>query len=1054
VYEGLPIAGNVHANVDRVVEVVADAKKQGVELVLFAELFASGYDCNAEQLRAASLTQDSHNLWRVSSLARESGVCIAIPYTEAEVETGASGSKAASALYNSCAVFDADGQLALNYRKVNLWGPWEQAVFQRGSSEQLRSADIKLASGVSVRCGIMICYDVEFPEPARCLALDGAEVLLVPTALGSGEVQLTTPTKVVPTRALENHVFVLYANHEGAATCAKEQKVPRFCGRSALVAPDGSDLARATPRQGGQLLIADLPLDGYAASTARNPYLSDRTDRLQSGHYVSLGAHADNIEPPGVKREQALVEFVAAAERAAAEAAASGDSEKIRVQRFVSGLSSRDFYYGNAADCQFIRLYLPDQQHQWLRRQEGEGGSGSLPVLFLVHGGFWKSKWSCENTQTTSLVPDFLQRGFAVALVEYRRREMPGGTWPGPEEDVTHALQHLREMSQTEPLDLSRVVVLGHSAGGQLALAACARAAARDDDAVQPCLCISVASVPDMLPGYEAKLSDEGDAIERYMGFHPDTADRRRHYEDASISSRLPLAIPTLLVSGSEDVDVPPRLLADFHKRCTATARSGVPVELLEIYGGDHYNLITAGDRAWRQVARKVTKMLQHTCGWQLPPHMEDYDVTKDRGFLPSPDPLQNCAAQLPPGFSADAEELLKAWEACVAELPSHLCAGTVRTRISALPDAPLGSSGNLLEWQVLLLDDEARAERAFLLLSWIGHAWVWGEEEVANQLPANIAVPWVEVARILGRPAILTYYSFNAFNWRRLDPSGPIALGNISRLNNFLGGQDEEWFSTVHVAIEALAGQGLTAAVAAQRTVARGPEGPCHQRLSDWHGCLATEVEAVADTVDNMVATLRRMKERCDPYIYYMRVRVFMKGWTADELPDGMVYSSVPAHNGEGHEGQWRRERFFGETGAQSSVVPALDSALGLAMSDDPLLPYLEAMRGYMPPKHSDFISRLEHGPSIRAVVLQATQQQGVPTEGAKKLVQAYNRSVNSLTTFRAVHFELAFSFVRKWDERKDEEIKGTGGTPFMPYLKKHRQATRELLVEWPAGE
>jgi len=313
-----------------------------------------------------------------------------------------------------------------------------------------------------------------------------------------------------------------------------------------------------------------------------------------------------------------------------------------------------------------------------------------------------------------------------------------------------------------------------------------------------------------------------------------------------------------------------------------------------------------------------------------------------------------------------------------------------------------------------------------------------------------------VEVARILGRPDILTYYSINAFNWRRLDTAGPIALGNISRLNNFLGGQDEEWFSTVHIAIEALAGEGLTAAVAAQRTVAHGAEGPSDQELSDWYGCLATDLEIVADTVDGMVATLQRMKERCDPYIYYMRVRVFMKGWTADELPDGMVYSSVPAHNGEDHEGPWRRERFYGETGAQSSVVPALDHALGLTMSDDPLLPYLEAMRDYMPPKHSDFISRLEHGPSVRAVVLHAAQRQvGQPVnEGAKKLVQAYNRSVNSLTQFRSVHFELAFSFVRKWDERKDEEIKGTGGTPFMPYLKKHRQATRELLVEWSAGE
>merc|ERR1719507_2438510 len=121
------------------------------------------------------------------------------------------------------------------------------------------------------------------------------------------------------------------------------------------------------------------------------------------------------------------------------------------------------------------------------------------------------------------------------------------------------------------------------------------------------------------------------------------------------------------------------------------------------------------------------------------------------------------------------------------------------------------------------------------------------------------------------------------------------------------------------------------------------------------------------------------------------------------------MEYCGVPAPEGQGG-GEWRCERFFGETGAQSSVVPALDAALGLAMSDDPLLPYLQAMRNYMPPKHSDFISRLEHGPSIRAVVLQAAKTRGgsFSSDSAERLVQAYNRCVQGLVTFRAVHFEL----------------------------------------------
>ncbi|CAK0833813.1 unnamed protein product [Prorocentrum cordatum] len=107
----------------------------------------------------AARAQGGASMRLVASLARDSGVCVALPYAETEHEAPTGGAVAAAPIYNSCAVFDASGRLALNYRKVNLWGPWEQASFVRGSSEQLRCADVALASGRSVRCGAMICYD-------------------------------------------------------------------------------------------------------------------------------------------------------------------------------------------------------------------------------------------------------------------------------------------------------------------------------------------------------------------------------------------------------------------------------------------------------------------------------------------------------------------------------------------------------------------------------------------------------------------------------------------------------------------------------------------------------------------------------------------------------------------------------------------------------------------------------------------------------------------------------------------------------------------------------
>eukprot|EP00931_Biecheleriopsis_adriatica_P076691 TRINITY_DN50379_c0_g1_i1.p1 TRINITY_DN50379_c0_g1~~TRINITY_DN50379_c0_g1_i1.p1 ORF type:complete len:918 (-),score=159.40 TRINITY_DN50379_c0_g1_i1:86-2449(-) len=786
------------------------------------------------------------------------------------------------------------------------------------------------------------------------------------------------------------------------------------------------------------LLTATLELDNYAGSVVRNPYLSDRRRRMQDGHYGVLGMTS---QLPGILREQRCFASVSSTP----EADPFGAAEKERLHPVVDGLPFKEVSYDDKHHAQFFRLYLPDEGNRWLGHDPITGKSIGLPVFFLIHGGFWKSKWSCDNTQSLTLVPDFLKRGFAVVLVEYRRREMPGGKWPGPVEDVAKALQQLQVLSGTEPLDLTRIVVLGHSAGGQLALAACRKAASlKSAEAVKPCLCVSVASIPDMLPGFEARLSDEGDAIEQYMGFCPDSEPQRQSYLEASASSGLPLHCPTLLVTGSEDVDVPPRLLKDFYDKCVASP-GGSAVEYLEIYGADHYNLITAGDKRWKEVARTMTRMLQDICKWKFPPYAEDYGVTEGRGFLQGEDPMVNSSIELPDASSPADADLFRSWESCVDTLPSHLNAGNVRQHIMSSLHAPsVGTEGELESWQQILLNDEARAERVFLLLSWIGHAWVWGEAEVAHELPSCVSIPWVEVARIVGRPPILTYYSFNACNWRRLDPKGPVTLGNICRLNNFLGGQDEEWFSMVHVAIEAAAGKALTAGVRAQQVVAAG------NGAGDFQGKLISELTSVAVGIENMVSLLQRMKERCDPYIYYMRVRVFMKGWNSDETPDGMIYCGVPSEDQCGEQ-QWKVEKYFGETGAQSSVVPALDAALGLAMTEDALSPYLEAMRLYMPPKHAEFLLRVEKGPDVRAAVMNQVSNEAANGASAD-LAKAYNRCVQGLLKFRALHMELAFSFVRKWDNRKDEEIKGTGGTPFMPYLKKHRDSTKKLLIDVPA--
>ena len=180
--------------------------------------------------------------------------------------------------------------------------------------------------------------------------------------------------------------------------------------------------------------------------------------------------------------------------------------------------------------------------------------------------------------------------------------------------------------------------------------------------------------------------------------------------------------------------------------------------------------------------------------------------------------------------LSRQAAALFGAWEEVAAQLPGLLAARHVRAALRALPAAPPPDV-----WIAALRNDPRKLERAYLVLSFLAHAYVWGEEPVATALPPQIAVPWCAVAERtpLGRLPVLTYASFNLHNWRRIDEAKPVELGNTRRACNFLGGMDEEWFSAVHVAIEARAGEAVVAAAEAQRlsaglaTAGTQPRGP-----------------------------------------------------------------------------------------------------------------------------------------------------------------------------------------------------------------------------------
>ena len=378
-----------------------------------------------------------------------------------------------------------------------------------------------------------------------------------------------------------------------------------------------------------------------------------------------------------------------------------------------------------------------------------------------------------------------------------------------------------------------------------------------------------------------------------------------------------------------------------------------------------------------------------------------DYGITEEFGYLPSYDPAQS--------LSAGNEE----WDQFGKDLPKLLMGTNFRKRVQALP-----------KFNIDKLNGEAEIQRAMLVLSYIGQAYQWSDNKAATVLPQVLAKPWYEVGKLVGRPPILSYQSYASDNWRRFDQAGPIECGNIGLLQCFLGGQDEEWFILIHIDIEKKAGKALKAIEEVQAAVVAQDAEKVEAALIKMRAALTA-----------MYEVLGRMPERCDPYIYFHRVRPYIFGWRNNpSLPDGVVYEGVDQYKGVG-------QKFRGETGAQSAIIPAMDGVLGIEHEKDELREYLMEMRTYMPPKHVAFIQAVEAGPSVRNFVT---------TVKKSSLTQVFNDCIELVANFRAMHLEYAGTYIHAQAQATpgNPSAVGTGGTPFMIYLRKHRDETKKQTV------
>jgi acetyl esterase/lipase len=267
------------------------------------------------------------------------------------------------------------------------------------------------------------------------------------------------------------------------------------------------------------------------------------------------------------------------------------------VNRLPSAAPDHQVAYGNDP-CQIANLRLPDSQ-------------GPHPVAVIIHGGCWLS--TIASVQHTSALSDALRRiGIATWNIEYRRVDNPGGGWPGTFLDVAHATDHLRVIAKNHRLDLERVIILGHSSGGQLALWVTSRHLIPKENPLymenplKVCGVIALGAATDLrnLESTDEEVCGDN-VIEKLLGGLPDEVPIR--YQYTSPIEFLPIGVPQTVIIGAQDM---PILVEDSKVYVTHAKSKGDDAQLLVVEHASHHEVVAPGSAAWLTVRSAVLSML------------------------------------------------------------------------------------------------------------------------------------------------------------------------------------------------------------------------------------------------------------------------------------------------------------------------------------------------------------------------------------------------------------------------------------------------------------
>ncbi len=342
-------------------------------------------------------------------------------------------------------------------------------------------------------------------------------------------------------------------------------------------------------------------------------------------------------------------------------------------------------------------------------------------------------------------------------------------------------------------------------------------------------------------------------------------------------------------------------------------------------------------------------------------------------GFLPAGDPVRS--------FASDSE--LGVLDEIGRDLPSLLQDASFRSYARAL---------RIPEWPHDEADQESLPELRlyYVRVGFLASAYVnQVSQPNIDVLPRNLAVPFCKACALLHRPPILSYDGYALYNWKRFDPTRPIALGNIDTLQNFVHLYDEHWFILIHVEIEAIAA-GILAAIDRANQGLRKRDG----------GAVTGALRDIAAALRKQINVLRRIPEKMDPALYYRTFRPYIR-FFENVIYEGVVHAPL---------------NFRGETGAQSSIMPTLVAFMKIPHRRSALTDHLAEMRHFMPSSHRQLIADVEAMPSPRDLAD----------------ADSYNDVLDAIATFRETHLGWAQEYINKWVE----DPRGTGGTPYMAWL------------------